>query len=377
MACFWDDPKVSLRELSMTILFVSKTCPTGWPILGRALACHVEVVSSTSWEKGLWKDCDGNDPFTSAPGTVDQPVILDDSDLHSLTPAQVKSLFDVTARQTMVKVRYTATKFVAGQVRIGCDNLYNEIAAKDLTAGQINLSTFWDLIKPAFNPSFRGAHIGALFKRASIFVNTTTHFVAKIHGQEFATVIDLPTDGTTYLKMGASTILDGFFTHGIERKGLVKYIEEEQEMMGRLVAAKTEELQRQMHSERVFNTTDFKTCTPPESDPTSTKPSDSASTKPSDSASTKPSDASEPKTTTASIPSDIVPVVPLDDFMNEEIMEDDESEPGSVQWSLDDIMNAETEMRSPTGSDISHPISIRSNYSPAVTPLVLSDMEDI
>eukprot|EP00971_Amphidinium_carterae_P255269 5067734-Amphidinium_carterae.1 len=135
---------------------------------------------------------------------------------------------------TVVKVRYTATKFVAGQIRNGCDNLYNEIAVEELTAGQISVKTLWDLISRAFNASFRGivmkvlqgnaselvlnkpsqvlqdnglrhvsepcAHVGALFKRAIVFVNTNKHFVAKIHGQEFAKVIDLPSDGSTYLK---------------------------------------------------------------------------------------------------------------------------------------------------------------------------------
>eukprot|EP00971_Amphidinium_carterae_P122504 2425426-Amphidinium_carterae.3 len=79
------------------------------------------------------------DFLKSAPGSVDQPVTLDDSDLHTLTPAQVKSLFDITVRRTLVKVRYTATKFMVGQVRLGCDNLYNEVAANDLTVGQIDL----------------------------------------------------------------------------------------------------------------------------------------------------------------------------------------------------------------------------------------------
>eukprot|EP00971_Amphidinium_carterae_P334315 6469521-Amphidinium_carterae.2 len=62
------------------------------------------------------------DFLKSAPSSVEQIVILNDSDLHTSTPAQVTSLFDVVARQTMVKARYTAKKFVAGQARIGCDN---------------------------------------------------------------------------------------------------------------------------------------------------------------------------------------------------------------------------------------------------------------
>ena len=54
-------------------------------------------------------------------GLPEEPIVFDDGDVWSLKPTQFKALLDVQANAPMVRARYTAAKFSAGQLRIICD----------------------------------------------------------------------------------------------------------------------------------------------------------------------------------------------------------------------------------------------------------------
>eukprot|EP00971_Amphidinium_carterae_P327921 6459526-Amphidinium_carterae.1 len=66
-------------------------------------------------------------------------------------------------------------------------------------------------------------------------------------------------------------------------------------------------------------------------------------------------------------------IVPVEALCEDDGSIETESEQGSIDWDIEEI---DPEIRSLSGSDVTHPVSLRSQYSPAVTPLVVSDVDD-
>ena len=135
----------------------------------------------------------------SKTGCPEEPVIYDDGDVWGLLPTQLKALLDVQARSPMVRARYVAAKFSAGQLRIVCDNSYDKSVADGLVAGEIDADKLWSIVSPAFHLEVRGAHIGAIFKRACFLVNTPKHLIAKLAGKPTVMVCPIPA-GMSYMK---------------------------------------------------------------------------------------------------------------------------------------------------------------------------------
>ena len=160
----------------------------------------------------------------------EEPVVYDDGDVWGLRPTQLKALLDVQAQSPMVRARYTAAKFTAGQLRIVCDNSYDKTAVEDLKPGKITQNDLWQVVSPAFHPEVRGAHVGAILTRASFVVNTAKLLIVKLAGKPEVMVYPLPA-GASYIPHNGAEILSAFFKDGEPRPGLDDLLVREAELM--------------------------------------------------------------------------------------------------------------------------------------------------
>ena len=171
-------------------------------------------------------------------GLPEEPIIFDDGDVWGLKPTQLKALLDVQANAPMVRARYTAAKFSAGQLRIICDNSYDGDVAKELKAGPVDNDTFWKLISPAFHFEVRGAHIGAVMKRACFLVNTQQFVVVKVAKMPGAMAYPIPS-GSMYVRDYAPSILRNFFQEGEPRANFEEIVGKEVDMMRKFMQSAT------------------------------------------------------------------------------------------------------------------------------------------
>ena len=214
---------VGKTSLAMMIAFAFSR----WHIRSQKLKClpSVRVTQDIDFLK-------------SKTGCPEEPVIYDDGDVWGLRPTQLKALLDVQARAPMVRARYTAAKFSAGQLRIVCDNSYDKSVAEDLTPGETDADKLWSLVTPAFHPEVRGAHIGAIFKRACFLVNTPKYLVAKLAGKPTVMVYPIPV-GMSYMKEHGPVVLEGFFKDGDARADFDDFLDIEAELMLQCLGTKT------------------------------------------------------------------------------------------------------------------------------------------
>ena len=117
------------------------------------------------------------DFFRGQPGSLGQPFVLDDSDLNEQGVKKLKAFFDVGEEEAMTYQRWGASKFVRGQLRIACDNKYDEDAdppgdmAPFVETEHVTMNTIYNLIQPAF-PKFQRPDVDAILKRASFIINS-------------------------------------------------------------------------------------------------------------------------------------------------------------------------------------------------------------
>ena len=134
----------------------------------------------------------------------------------------------------MVRARYTSSKFCSGQLRVVCDNAYRTEGAASLSPGSISELQFWELIEPAFHNEVRGAHVGAVFKRSVIILNTKEHLVVKLAGQPTATVYALPPDAS-YISPESPGLLKSYYEDNILRDDFEMLVKEEGVWMNELM----------------------------------------------------------------------------------------------------------------------------------------------
>lgn len=126
------------------------------------------------------------DFFRGAPGTVDTPFIFDDGDVQTQPVTKLKAFLDVGEEEAMTRERWGASKYVQGQLRIVCDNAFDQNADRDLppipfgqASDTVPMHVFMDIVKPAW-PKTGFANVEALLKRASIIVNTERFVYLKL-----------------------------------------------------------------------------------------------------------------------------------------------------------------------------------------------------
>ena len=170
-------------------------------------------------------------------GSPQEPVIFDDGDVWGLRPTQLKALLDVVAQNPMVRARYTAAKFSAGQLRVVCDNSYDKDVAESVSDGAVDIDTLWKLIAPAFHPEVRGAHIGAILKRACVMINTNRHVIVKLANRPEVMAYPI-VKGTMYVKHSCLQVLQAFFQEDEPRTGFQDILAQENTIMQELLGYK-------------------------------------------------------------------------------------------------------------------------------------------
>ena len=144
------------------------------------------------------------------PGRPEQPVLYDDGDMNEEAPKVMKAFLDMKAPESMTRARYTSVKFHGGQLRIACDNSYNEALGQRLAmsdAAEKTVDDFVQLISPAFSSKFTRAHLMAVLKRATVILNTPTQVVYTIADTESVHIVDIP-EHEMYIKPGTPSILE-------------------------------------------------------------------------------------------------------------------------------------------------------------------------
>ena len=170
-------------------------------------------------------------------GSPEEPVIEDDGDVWGLRPTQLKALLDVVVQNPMVRARYTAAKFSAGQLRVVCDNSYDKDVAESVSDGALDMDTLWKLIAPAFHPEVRGAHIGAILKRACVMMNTNKHVIVKLANRPEVMAYPI-VKGTMYVKHSCLQVLQAFFQDDEPRTGFQDILAQENTIMRELLGSR-------------------------------------------------------------------------------------------------------------------------------------------
>ena len=96
--------------------------------------------------------CSSLDQLRGESGLKCRPHILDDADSASMTVTKLKSFLDSSLAEARTVERWTAARFVKGQLRILCDNKVDEDAEKGTPedAMTVNFKTFMEMTAPAF-----------------------------------------------------------------------------------------------------------------------------------------------------------------------------------------------------------------------------------
>jgi hypothetical protein len=118
-------------------------------------------------------------------------VGLDDCDMPTFSMMTLKAHFDMEAKHTVIKARYTSTTKVAGQFSAGGDNKWDRTCEPFITVDGKDVrmpsfvynekfpnglpeETFIKMVRPAFNKEAITDDIEAVLKRSNHFVNTST-----------------------------------------------------------------------------------------------------------------------------------------------------------------------------------------------------------
>ncbi|CAE7517592.1 unnamed protein product, partial [Symbiodinium sp. CCMP2456] len=117
--------------------------------------------------------CSSLDQLRGESGLKYRPDILDDGDSSSIPVTKLKSFLDSSLVETHTVERWTAARFVKGQLRILCDNKVDEDAEKDTPehAMSVKFQTFMEMTAPAFPEKASSQDKMACYKRAHWIVN--------------------------------------------------------------------------------------------------------------------------------------------------------------------------------------------------------------
>ena len=157
------------------------------------------------------------------------------TEMCGLCPTQLKVLLEVQARAPMVR----ASKFSVGQLRIVCNNSYDKTVADGLVPGKIDADKLREIVSPAFHPEVRGAHVGAIFKRACFLVNTPKFLIAKLAGKP--TLPQIPAR-MSYTKEYGPAVLESFFKEGEARADFDHYLDIEAELIQECISTKPDDI---------------------------------------------------------------------------------------------------------------------------------------
>jgi hypothetical protein len=159
----------------------------GEPGVGKTLVARLLAMMWSRFHggDGAFKTANDMDFFRGAHFTKTLPALFDDGDIHTQAVAKLKAFSDVSDEESITRERWTAAKFVQGQLRLVCDNKYEHLP--DLEESEVKEVThkdFMDLIRPALPSDATRANAMALLKRATIIVNSKRWLYFRAPGEE-------------------------------------------------------------------------------------------------------------------------------------------------------------------------------------------------
>ena len=131
--------------------------------------------------------------FSGMKGSRTCPNIYDDGDICEQSIKKMKAFSDVGDEETMTKERWTAAKWIQGQMRIVCDNRYDPAGEpKDSgpfgSSESITHESFIDIVKPAFPTGTSKANFGAILRRSAFIINSKDWLTWRLPGEDDSTV---------------------------------------------------------------------------------------------------------------------------------------------------------------------------------------------
>jgi hypothetical protein len=164
-------------------------------ILAQAFSLY-HILQDGVDEEMSYKITSDLDFLRGEPGSKYRPAVLDDIDLQKQPIVKCKAVFASSEVKSMTYQRWGGTAFVQMQLRIVCDNKYDETAEPDIhaagafgvPAGHISHTHFMDMVRPAFNESARAADLMGIMKRTAVVVNTKKAVYVRLPGQDEVSV---------------------------------------------------------------------------------------------------------------------------------------------------------------------------------------------
>jgi len=176
---------------------------------------------------------------------------LDDTSLNLLDMKLVKPFLDVGLYEPMVWARWGASKWAQNEPRAVADNTYDgDVQLPPDFVHQIKFIDFFNMVRPAFKDSATRAHMDAVFKRASFFLNSRTHLYFRAAGINDNHVHRLPMPSQGFLTE-AGRKLYGEYKAGNKEppSGLEEEIRKEQEWISIIMNKKIEERKKNKQKE--------------------------------------------------------------------------------------------------------------------------------
>ena len=158
---------------SKTIVFMGLAEKGKTPIAQAIAMCFSEYLilkdgMESEYSPGF-RICSSLDQLRGESGLKYRPDILDDGDSSSIPVTKLKSFLDSSLVETHTVERWTAARFVKGQLRILCDNKVDEDAPEG--AMSVKFETFMEMTAPAFPEKASSQDKMACYKRAHWVVN--------------------------------------------------------------------------------------------------------------------------------------------------------------------------------------------------------------
>ena len=185
------------------------------------------------------------------PGSALMGDFLDDTSLNLLDMKLVKAFLDVGLYESMAWARWGASKWVQNEPRAVADNTYDgDVQLPPDFVREIKFIDFFNMVRPAFKDSATRAHMDAVFKRASFFLNSCTHLYFRAAGINDNHVHRLPMPSEGFLTE-AGRKLYGEYKSGSKDppSGLEEEIRKEQEWISIIMNKKIEERKKNKQEE--------------------------------------------------------------------------------------------------------------------------------
>jgi hypothetical protein len=185
-----DDHMVSVLEKLVPSMLEKGLWMLGEPGKGKTPLGRILAMMFSRHHGGIgeFRTASDFDFFRGPKGRPEVPCLFDDGDIDQQAVKKAKAFSDVGDEETMTKERWTAAKFVQGQMRIVCDNKYDPSVEPPFRgpglSNEISHNQFLEMVRPAFPPATTAANVMAILKRAVFLVNSKEFFYYRAAGED-------------------------------------------------------------------------------------------------------------------------------------------------------------------------------------------------